>query len=98
MKLAFEYNYSDIIVENDSLGVIDAINCKEEGTSCFHLILDDIVYLAKYFNSCSWCFVGILGNIRDLHLLNTYTFISFHSNKNTSFFFTKMLWMGHYLL
>lgn len=62
MQLVLEYNCADIVVENDSLGVIKAIKCKEEGTRIFHLILDNIIDLAKSFNSCFWCFVGRVGN------------------------------------
>lgn len=62
MKHALDHGFRELEVENTSLGVIKAINYKEEVSSWFHLIVDDILDLSNSFNSCSWCFIGKLGN------------------------------------
>ncbi|XP_021766279.1 uncharacterized protein LOC110730762 [Chenopodium quinoa] len=62
MKVALETGLSDIVIESDCLQVVDALRNKIQGTSHFHLILDDIVALAFNFSSVVWSFVKHGGN------------------------------------
>lgn len=57
LRLAREMSSSCIVVESDSLLVIQALNGKAYGFSDFHLVVEDFLSLVPHFTSICWSFV-----------------------------------------
>ena len=62
LRLAKEMDFAKVIVESDSLVVIQALRNKSGGSSDFGLIVDDILAFCCSFELVCWSFVKRSGN------------------------------------
>uniref|UniRef100_A0A803N666 RNase H type-1 domain-containing protein n=1 Tax=Chenopodium quinoa TaxID=63459 RepID=A0A803N666_CHEQI len=62
LQAAVECGYRRLVVESDCLGLINALDSRERGSSCFHLILDDIYHVCRSLDFVSSSFVHREGN------------------------------------
>ncbi|XP_012829392.1 PREDICTED: uncharacterized protein LOC105950572 [Erythranthe guttata] len=59
---AHRFNWSSIIFEGDCLQVMDALRCGDHSLTPFGAIVDECLFLARSFISCSFSFIKKQGN------------------------------------
>lgn len=81
-QLAQRLGYQRIIFESDAKEVIDAVYNQKLGCSSFHVIVSDILFLARRFLNVEWSFVK-----RDFNKVA-------HHLARVNFVGDRMVWWG----
>ncbi|XP_021742857.1 uncharacterized protein LOC110708937 [Chenopodium quinoa] len=68
VRLAKSHGYKDVIIESDCQVLIDRLSKATTFFSDLDNVLEDVLYLSSFFNSCFWAHVKIGGNVAAHHL------------------------------